>query len=196
MLEEEFGLALMEGEKVLVEGRPTANLHRYLMLYVVLFMVLTVVGMVGLLALPLVGVLVRAYVKKHRYWLTSSRVVVTTGIIGFRARSIPLERVSDVAISCNWLEKLMGLRSVVVRDMTGEALSGATMFAYEKPSELQQQILDEVHAVNRVEPQQGDDAMAAGRPYRQIESGGGSEMLELLRRIEANTRTGDSESGS
>lgn len=186
ILDEEFGLSLMEGEEVLLQGRPqVAPLQRYLLMTTAFVMLFTVFG---LLAFPLAYLIVRAYVNKHRYWLTNSRVVVTTGIIGFRARSIPLERVSDVAISCDWLEKLMGMRTVVVRDMTGEAMSGANMRAFEKPSELQQKILDQVHRVNRREGKKQDALDEPGRPYRQIEGGQSSEMLELLRRIEANTR--------
>ncbi len=186
LLDEEFGLALMEGEEVLVAGRPQPGpLRRYLMLVTALVMFFTVFGFIGL---PLAYVIVRAYVNKHRYWLTNSRVIVTTGIIGYRARSIPLERVSDVAISCDWLEKLLGMRTVVVRDMTGEAMSGANIRAFERPNELQQKILDEVHKVNRREGKEADALDEPGRPYRQIEGGQSSEMLELLRRIEANTR--------
>ncbi len=186
ILDEEFGLSLMEGEEVLLQGRPqVAPLLRYLMLTSAFVMLFTVFGLIGL---PLAYFIVKAYVDKHRYWLTNSRVVVTTGIIGFRARSIPLERVSDVAISCDWMEKLMGLRTVVVRDMTGEAMSGANMRAFEHPAQLQQRILDEVHRVNRREGTKQEALDEPGRPYRQIEGGQSSEMLELLRRIEANTR--------
>lgn len=186
LLDEEFGLSLMEGEEVLMAGRPQVGpLQRYLMLTTALVMFFTVFGLIGL---PLAYLIVKAYVNKHRYWLTNSRVIVTTGIIGYRARSIPLERVSDVAISCDWLEKLLGMRTVVVRDMTGEAMSGANMRAFEDPSALQHRILDEVHQVNRRESKQRDALDQPGRPYRQIEGGQSSEMLELLRRIEANTR--------
>lgn len=188
MLEEEFGLALMDGEEVLLAGRPqVSKLQRYLLLTTLMVMLFTVVGVLGF---PIAYLIVRAYVNKHRFWLTNSRVIVTTGIIGFRARSIPLERVSDVAISCDWLEKALGMRTVVVRDMTGEAMSGANMRAFENPSELQQQILDQVHKVNRIERKEPDALDEPGRPYRQIEGGQSSEMLELLRRIEANTRNG------
>lgn len=186
LLDEEFGLSLMEGEEVLLEGRPQVGpLQRYLMFTTALVMLFTVFGLLGL---PLAYVLVKAYVNKHRYWLTNSRVIVTTGIIGYRARSIPLERVSDVAISCDWLEKLLGMRSVVVRDMTGEAMSGANMRAFAQPNELQQKILDEVRRVNHRKEREPRELDEPGRPYRQIEGGQPSEMLELLRRIEANTR--------
>ncbi len=186
VLDPEFGLSLMEGETLLMSGRPQVGpLQKYLLLTTLMVMLFTVVGVLGL---PLAYFLVKAYVNKHRYWLTDSRVIVTTGIIGFRARSIPLERVSDVAISCDWLEKLLGMRTVVVRDMTGEALSGAAMKAFEDPNGLQQKILDEVHRVNRREGREPDALDEPGRPYRQIEGGRSSEMLEILRRIEANTR--------
>ncbi|MCR9163655.1 MAG: PH domain-containing protein [Nannocystaceae bacterium] len=186
MLDEEFGLSLMEGEEILMEGRPQVSpLQRYMMLTTAMVMLFTVFGLIGL---PIAYLVIKAYVNKHRFWLTNSRVVVTTGIIGFRARSIPLERVSDVAISCDWLEKLLGMRTVVVRDMTGEAMSGANMRAFANPTELQQKILDQVHQVNRREGKEPDALDEPGRPYRQIEGGQSSEMLELLRRIEANTR--------
>ncbi len=186
MLDEEFGLSLMQGEEVLMEGRPQVGpLQRYLMLTTAMVLFFTLFGLLGL---PLAYFIIKAYVNKHRYWLTNSRVVVTTGIIGYRARSIPLERVSDVAISCDWLEKLLGMRTVVVRDMTGEAMSGANIRAFSNPSELQQKILDQVHLVNRREGKELDALDEPGRPYRQIEGGQSSEMLELLRRIESNTR--------
>jgi uncharacterized membrane protein YdbT with pleckstrin-like domain len=115
-------------------------------------------------------------------------VVVTNGIIGYRARSIPLERVSDVAISCNWLERAFGLRSVVVRDMTGEAQSGAAMLAVPDAPELRRTVLSRVHEVNRHSPSNENTRMR-GRPYREIEADQNqATMLELLRRIEENTR--------
>ncbi|MCH9683468.1 MAG: hypothetical protein K0V04_18670, partial [Deltaproteobacteria bacterium] len=91
MLDERFGLALMEGEKVLVEGKPQRDrMFRYQMLTAAIVLGLTGVG---LLLLPIIYLVVRASVAKHNYWVTSSRVVVTNGVIGFNARSIPLERV-------------------------------------------------------------------------------------------------------
>lgn len=175
----------MADERVLVEGTPErGRLMRYLMTNAAIVCVLTGIG---ILALPIVWLVLRAYVKKHGYWVTNKRVIVTNGIIGFRTRSIPLERVSDVAISANFLEKWMGLRSVIVRDMTGEAMSGATMLASPDASGLQHRVLDEVHAANR-HPEGKTPALPA-RPYRDVDADQqASEMLELLRRIESNTR--------
>ncbi len=186
VLEPRFGLSLMDGERVLVAGQPQRDLlMRYLMVSATLLVALT--GF-GLLLLPLIYWALRAFVGKHRYWLTSSRVIVTTGIIGFRARSIPLERVSDVALSCNWLERTMGLRSVMVRDMTGEAMSGASMLAAPDAGSLQREILDAVHAVNR---RSGPTASEpANTPYRALPDVKAQDaMLQLLRQIERNTRS-------
>lgn len=179
------GVTLMKDEKVLIAGDPQrARLHRYIMAVAAIVSIVTVIGIPFL---PLVWAISRAYVRKHGYWVTDSRVIVTNGIIGFRTRSIPLERVSDVAISCSFLEKWMGLKSVIVRDMTGEAMSGASMFAAKDATALQHKILDQVHAVNRRASDESAGALME-RPYRDS-SAQTSEMMEVLRRIEANTRS-------
>jgi len=174
----------MKDEQVLITGDPDrARLRRYLGVCWSLLCMFTVIGIP---LIPLVWFIAGAFVRKHGYWVTDSRVIVTTGIIGFRTRSIPLERVSDVAISCNWLEKWMGLRSVVVRDMTGEALSGASMLACADATQLQHEVLDQVHRVNRRTPDKSQPRLL-DRAYRDSD-GTASEMMEVLRRIEANTR--------
>lgn len=184
LFEQELDIALLEGEEVLYAGRPRQGpLRAYLGLA---WAAICAMSIIGLPLLPFMWWATGAYAKKHRYWLTSRRVVVTTGIIGYRARSVPLERVSDVAISCNWLERLLGIRSVVVRDMTGEAQSGAGMLAVDDATEIQRLILEQVHAANRTVP--GEDARPMlAAPYRETQQ---SEMLDLLRRIEENTREG------
>jgi uncharacterized membrane protein YdbT with pleckstrin-like domain len=186
VVDEELEIALLEGEEVLHVGKPQRDLlAAYLNVTASLLAIVTVVGIP---VLPFIWWAVNAFAKKHRYWLTSSRVVVTNGIIGYRARSIPLERVSDVAISCNWLERAFGLRSVIVRDMTGEAQSGAAMLAVPDAPELQRTILTRVHEVNRHSPSSENTRMR-GRPYREIEADQNqATMLELLRQIEENTR--------
>ena len=185
VFDQELDLALLDDESVVFAGRPQANpLRVYLTLAWTLLAVLTVVGIP---LLPLVWWATGAYVDKHRYWLTSRRVVVTTGLIGYRARSVPLERISDVAISCSWLERILGLRSIVIRDMTGEAQSGAAMMAVADAPALQRQILERVHATNRTVPGQDSRPMLTA-PYREDNAPASQELLDLLRRIEENTR--------
>ncbi len=185
VFERELDIALLEGEQVLYAGRPQASsLRTYLAL---VWSFLAIVTVIGIPALPFVWWVARAYTNRHRYWLTSRRVVVTTGVVGYRARSVPLERISDVAISCSWLERLLGIRSVMIRDMTGEAQSGAGMLAVGDAAEVQRQILEHVHAANRVLPSDTRGALAA--PYREENGVSRTEMVDLLRKIEENTRT-------
>jgi len=58
--------------------------------------------------------------KKHHYWVTDRQVIWKHGIIGYSITSVPLERISDVAVSRTFLETICGVGSVVVREMTGE----------------------------------------------------------------------------
>ena len=90
--------------------------------------------------------------KKHRYWVTDQRVVWRHGIIGYRITSVPLERISDVAVSRTFLETICGVGGVVVREMTGEVKYGywyggvgrvfPTMIAVPDPEEMQRRILE------------------------------------------------------
>lgn len=190
VFDKELDILLLEDEEVLYAGRPqAAKLRLYLSL---MWSFVAVLSVIGIPLLPFIWWMAGAYVKKHRYWLTSSRVVVTNGLVGYRARSIPLERVSDVAISCTWLERLVGIRSVRVRDMTGEAQGGAAMMAMLDAPKIQEKILSRVHQVNRRTPSAENERM---RPaYREIgEEERQGQMLELLRRIEKNTRPGADE---
>jgi membrane protein YdbS with pleckstrin-like domain len=183
-----YQLSLMPGEEVVIEGKPDrTRLQRYLM--AVTTMAMTFLFPLAILAFPIVA----AWVKRHQYWVTTRRVVVSNGIIGWKTRSVPFERISDVVISANWLERIVGLRSIVVRDMTGEAQSGAALMGAPDAVELQQEILARVAEANRRPDAPEHGLTSHGRPYRGAEGDARDEMLTLLRRIEANTRPSKSE---
>ncbi len=88
--------------------------------------------------------------EKHHYWVTDRRVIWKHGIIGYSITSVPLERISDVAVSRTFLETICGVGGVVVREMTGEVKYGyfygglvfPTMIAVPNPEEMQRQILE------------------------------------------------------
>jgi len=141
MLDKEMGIMLMEGEELLLAARPTDGFVKY-------SLVTACFTIVGIIFTPVVFLLAKFASDKYRYWLTNRRVIISSGFIGFRVRSIPLERVSDVAFSNTFAEMLAGIQSVVVRDMTGEAESGKVLFAVENAPEVQKRILEEVQRVN------------------------------------------------
>ena len=72
----------------------------------------------------------------------------------------------------------------MVRDMTGEAQGGCLMRGVRDAGELQQLILAEVGRVNNVA------ALAPAEPVKVTPPAADSgAMLELLRKIEVNTRS-------
>ena len=72
LLDDGAEVALLPGEELVAEGTPMrSKLLRYIM--VISALVSVPVG-IGLLFLPLIYLIARAFVGKHRYWLTTSRV--------------------------------------------------------------------------------------------------------------------------
>ncbi len=114
-------LRLRPGERLIREGRPLGVLRlRELLMW-------TFVGVLGVFTIPLLPALWWGALKSvsvHRYWLTDQRLVVRTGLIGYQLRSIPLDRVVDVSVRASWLDRILGVVGVEVRDMTGESGGG------------------------------------------------------------------------
>ena len=128
-------LQLLPGETLIREGRPSAVLRLKLLA------TNTLVGALTVLMIPFLPALWWAVLRSvavHRYWLTDRRLVVRTGVIGYQMRSIPLSRIVDVSVKTSWLDQLLGLTHIDVRDMTGESggdgLSrGVQLFGVDRP---------------------------------------------------------------
>ncbi len=183
VVDQQLELSLLPGEELLFVGEPEAGpLGRQLMLSATVVAMLTCFGVAFL---PFIWWACRVYANNHRYWVTNNRVIVANKIIGYNVRSIPLERISDIAVRSSFLEQMFGLTSVVVRDMTGEAQAGASMLAVDNAADVQAQLLDYVRQVNRRE---GGAAKAPG-PYRAVEPLDTQlQLMRVLERIEENTR--------
>ena len=173
----EVDIQLMPHEEILYRGTPdvekitTARLIHWTAASVAFMFV-------SLLLLPLVWWLARMGANRHQYFVTNQRVIVTDGLIGYRTRSVPLERISDVQVNCTWIERTAGIRSVVIRDMTGEAQGGATMQGLTDPSEVQSLILQEVARVNATVM---STVAPASEPTPAVSTD--SEVVTLLREI-------------
>ncbi len=140
MIDARFGIMRLDGEELIFSSQPT-QLIRYAMIVCAL-------TIVGIPLLPLVYLITKVSQDKYRYWLTNRRIILSSGFIGYKVRSIPLERVSDVGLSRTLPEMIAGVGSVVVRDMTGETMEGKSLLAVDNAPELQRQILNEVKKVN------------------------------------------------
>ncbi|MFQ6074384.1 MAG: PH domain-containing protein, partial [Candidatus Bathyarchaeia archaeon] len=70
---------------------------------------------------PIVVALAYAFASlmynKYHYWVTNQRVVWKHGVIGYSITSVPLERISDVAVSRTFWERVCGVGGVVVKEM-------------------------------------------------------------------------------
>jgi len=140
----DFGIRLMDGEETLLSLRP----YRFVR-YAILPLALSIIG------LPLVPVsFVWAFFAQHRYhyWLTNKRVIWCHGFIGYRVRSVPLERIADVVISRTLPEMLAGISSIEIRDMTGQMSNlnnlGAKWIGVKDAPEVQKRILEQIKLVN------------------------------------------------
>ena len=93
--------------------------------------------------------------NKHHYWVTDRRVIWKHGILGYNVTSVPLERISDVAVSRTFIEKVCGVGGLIIKEMAGEVRyywfgsSGhffPTMIAVPNPEDTQRRILELISA--------------------------------------------------
>ena len=141
MIDRRFGIMRMEGEELIFAAKPSG--------FVRFHIISGCLAIVGIVLIPIVWLWAKVAEPKYRYWLTNRRVILSSGFIGYRVRSIPLERISDVALSNTFPEMLSNVSSIVVRDMTGETDSGKSLLAIDNAAEYQRQILEAVEKVNR-----------------------------------------------
>ena len=140
----DFGIRLMDGEQVLLSMRP----YRFVRFAVI-------APAITIFFLPLVPFLfIWASIARHRYhyWLTNKRVIWCHGFIGYKVRSVPLERIADVVISRTLPEMLAGMSSIDIRDMAGQMANqvafGSKWIGVKDAPEVQKRILEEIRRVN------------------------------------------------
>ena len=100
MIDERFGIARLKGEELIFAAEPTGFI-RYQMIVACL-------SVVGIVFLPFVWLGSWIAQRQYRYWLTNQRVILASGFIGYKVRSIPLERISDVSLSRTFPEMVAG----------------------------------------------------------------------------------------
>ena len=140
----DFGIRLMEGETLIFSLRP----YRFVR-YAVIAPAITIVG---IMFVPLAFLWALIAERRYHYWLTNKRVIWCHGFIGYKVRSVPLERITDVVISRTLPEMLAGISSIDIRDMTGQVRPGADMgntwIGVLNAPEIQKRILEEIKRVN------------------------------------------------
>ena len=144
----DFGIRLMDGEEVILSLRP----YRFVR-YAVILPACTILGIVFV---PFAFIWAIIAKRRYHYWLTNKRVIWCHGFIGYKIRSVPLERVTDVVISRTLPEMIAGISSIDIRDMTGQTqvrpgigtdLSAKWVGVKDAP-EVQKRILEQIKQVN------------------------------------------------
>jgi len=132
---------------VVTGGVPITTVGIGLLLVTYAFSYLVLAAIVILLTL----VLTILMYKKYHCWVTDKRVVWRHGVIGYSITSVPLERISDLAVSRAFRERVCGVGGVVVKEMGAVPKYGywygvgpvfPTMIAVPEPEEMQKQILE------------------------------------------------------
>jgi len=140
----DFGIRLMDGEHVIVSLRP----YRFVT-YAVVASAITIIGIIFIPFAFLWAVIAQ---RRYHYWLTNKRVIWCHGFIGYRVRSVPLERITDVVISRTLAEMLAGISSIEIRDMTGQSQAssgfGAKWIGVQDAPEIQRRVLQQIRDVN------------------------------------------------
>jgi uncharacterized membrane protein YdbT with pleckstrin-like domain len=140
----DFGIRLMDGEEAIISLRP----YRFVT-YAVIAPAITIVG---LIFVPIAFVWAVIAKRRYHYWLTNRRVIWCHGFIGYKVRSVPLERIADVVISRTLPELIAGISSIEIRDMTGQlrAVSGlgAKWIGVQDAAEVQKRVLEQIREVS------------------------------------------------
>ena len=79
--------------------------------------------------------------KKRLYLVTDKRVVVNSGFIGNYIHSVPLERISDIAVSRSFEEKMFGFGGLRIRTLTAGG-AGVSLEALPDPENTKNLIFD------------------------------------------------------
>lgn len=150
-------IRLHPGERIIREGTPLDRMQWPVSLATALIVSIGVVTAPLALLAPW---LTRRWLGWHRWWITNQRLVVRTGLFGWKIQSVPLDRVVDVTIGASWWDRLWRLEHIKVRDMTGEVGSNGVspslrLMAVPNAQEVADQILT---TAPRLEPQTGEMA--------------------------------------
>jgi uncharacterized membrane protein YdbT with pleckstrin-like domain len=90
-----------------------------------------------------ISILVVTFSKRHfKYWLTNKRLIVSSGIFGFKVSSLQLERVSDVILVRSMLMRVLGTSCLSIMDISGSG--GCFIISVDNSEDIQLAILEAI----------------------------------------------------
>lgn len=124
---------------------------------------LSVVAGIIVLAAGLVTVWQTAHVQRFSYEVTGNTFDIASGVLSRREREIPYERVQNVDISENVLQRLLGLAQVRIETAGGSGTEARLRYVTRAEATRLQELLGERkrRAAGEADSESGDDATGA-----------------------------------
>ncbi len=108
--------------------------------------------MIGLsISIPIMWLIIENIYKHRYYWITNERVICKYGILGYRILSLPLERISDVIITRNFLERIFGFGSMHIQSLAGQITPEISFQAIPDPEGTQKLIFELIKKKRKTE---------------------------------------------
>ncbi len=90
-----------------------------------------ILAIIAFIVIVLVGVMINALAakisyKKFQIWITNQRIISARGFIGFNTESIAITTITDVVINRGFVDRILGLSSVMAVPMGGMLIYGRT----------------------------------------------------------------------
>ena len=133
VIDRDLNILGMDGEQLIAAGRPNGKFVAYQVLKLLWHP----------FTWPVLPVLIAVnwWSNRHfRYWLTNKRLIVSSGILGVKTQSLPLEKISDVELQKTFLMRLLGTTCLAVKDVSGTG--GCLVISIDGAQELQISILE------------------------------------------------------
>jgi putative membrane protein len=191
---------VMRRERVLRDAEFTPNVIRYYVLASSAALALTVVGIpLILIVAPIVYVYYTRYYARLRVRLTTRELKVTRGILVVEEKSIPLEKITDLAVYQGPVMRAMDLKGIKV-ETAGQTSQGTALVSIVgivdtdgfRDMVLEQR--DRIADRDDTPPETGDPAQLAGSGLPAGDPALLSTLMEirdLLRRIEQSVSRED-----
>lgn len=140
-IDEKFNLLAMEGESVICSFKPNTRFAAYQSLK-------NAWHPFVIIALPVVALFAWYSYRNHKYWLTNKRLIAASGVIGFRVKSTPLEKIADVQLNKSLLQSALNTTSLTIMDVSGN--DAIALISIDNAAVIQLQIMEEASRVRRI----------------------------------------------
>ncbi len=180
-----------ERSPILMQAEIMPEVIRYHMWGVVIFSVLTVVGIVLLpLTFPLARYLLGRYYERLEVVLTRRDLKVRRGILNTEEKSIPLEQITDLALNQGPIMRMFGLKGMRV-ETAGQSSAGAlvTVVGLADVDEFRDAVLNQRDRVSDTDDER--QPAASPPPVENDTTALLTDIRDSLVRIEARLERGN-----